>query len=1042
MLTAVSEYAGYAVTYDGKLYGWGSNATYDGINAATNTPTLVKAGQSGEATMDDVIQIRTSGYATVALKSNGTVFTWGQTDVSLGNSTQGTYNATGGQITTNATPIQVLQGAGGVAGKTKNFLENVTDVEVAGAGSTVLFTAVQNGDTGVWWGNAVNQAAVFAATTTSGVTPYKFANGNTTYGSKITRIHGGVVPKNGINMVVEHAGGKTYAHGYVGNSTGAISDTSKGAAWTVYDYVVSGTNGLVDFASSKNNVAIGGAIRMDGSVITWGSINSSGQLGDGSTTASPSVAVQVGGSSSDKLVIAESRIYAKTDTANRNPKKEYTSGIPVIVRLSEDEKLVIDKSKITTNSSFNVFGTGGVASAVTFTSTDEKLATVDQNGVVTPNTNGKYGELEIYVTETSTKIRETFKLQIKPAGALAMPQIVAGTNHMAVLKADGTVWTWGLSAALGTGNTGNSNTPVQVKTSASANLENVVNIAAYGNMTYAVTEDGKLYRWGQATGWNTSSNYILNGATNIYYATQVSGVSNAVLVEIGNYAGYAITSNGDLYGWGADGSFNGTQIATGAPTAVKGGEAGTATLGNIISVKHDGSATIALKSNGTVFTWGYMPNGTNYTTLNGGTTAVSNTPVQVLQGNAVAGKSNKFLENVTDIETVRVNDYDSSSNPNNQNYNQQMFYVVQNGTGYYWGSSIYAGYGYDNDQFIGGNSIQSPGLQVKVPTRLSDKTNVAEIYSNITRLKTSRVARNQHYNAQPYTAAGALMAQHSDSRILVSGYAGNNTGVLLSSAGQNASNYRYINGVYIVSDPIDYVASHNSPIGGAIKQDGSVVAWGNVGSNGEMGNGSNYASTNNPAWVGGSGSEGLSFGAGTLYDKSNTSKAKENYTKVPGVVRLAEDEVFQINTSAITTQYGFNVLKRADKPSNLKFVSTDNTIASVSDSGRITPNTNKIYGEAEVYVYDQDTGLRATVKVEVRPSKAVALPQIVVGANHMAVLKSDGTVWTWGAAAALGTGSTANAVAPAQVKTATASYLTNVIQIAAAGNITYAVTGD
>lgn len=138
--------------------------------------------------MDDVISIRTSGYATIALKSNGTVFTWG-TARYLGGSTLGTYNAASGQKTNNATPIQVLQGLA-VSGRTQNFLERVTDIEINGISQNVGFYAVQDGNTAVWWSRIDNVNAVFAATATNTATPLKFANGNTTYGNNITRLHG------------------------------------------------------------------------------------------------------------------------------------------------------------------------------------------------------------------------------------------------------------------------------------------------------------------------------------------------------------------------------------------------------------------------------------------------------------------------------------------------------------------------------------------------------------------------------------------------------------------------------------------------------------------------------------------------------------------------------------------------------------------------------------------------------------------------------------------------------------------------------------
>jgi hypothetical protein len=74
------------------------------------------------------------------------------------------------------------------------------------------------------------------------------------------------------------------------------------------------------------------------------------------------------------------------------------------------------------------------------------------------------------------------------------PMIVAGQNHVAVLKSDGTVWTWGgnRSGQLGNGSTTNQLTPVQVK-----GMTGVTALAAGSNHTVALKSDGTVWYWGR-----------------------------------------------------------------------------------------------------------------------------------------------------------------------------------------------------------------------------------------------------------------------------------------------------------------------------------------------------------------------------------------------------------------------------------------------------------------------------------------------------------------------------------------------------------------
>jgi len=72
--------------------------------------------------------------------------------------------------------------------------------------------------------------------------------------------------------------------------------------------------------------------------------------------------------------------------------------------------------------------------------------------------------------------------------------VAAGGAHSLALKADGTVWSWGINTygQLGNNTIALSRTPVQV-----SNLSNVVAITAGFQSSYALKADGTVSAWVQ-----------------------------------------------------------------------------------------------------------------------------------------------------------------------------------------------------------------------------------------------------------------------------------------------------------------------------------------------------------------------------------------------------------------------------------------------------------------------------------------------------------------------------------------------------------------
>lgn len=194
--------------------------------------------------------------------------------------------------------------------------------------------------------------------------------------------------------------------------------------------------------------------------------------------------------------------------------------------------------------------------------------------------------------------------------------ISAGESHNTALRSDGTVWTWGWNALgqLGNGTTNDAHTPVQV-----SGLSNVVAISARGYHCLSLKSDGTVWGWG----WNAWGQ-LGNGTTSFTTVpVRVVGLTNPAAISAGYMISLALMSNGTVRIWGTDGygemGQGVTSVHSYTPIPVPG-------LSNVVSVSADFQEPEALKSEGTIWMWGWN----NLGQLGNGTTSDTNVPVQVL----------------------------------------------------------------------------------------------------------------------------------------------------------------------------------------------------------------------------------------------------------------------------------------------------------------------------------------------------------------------------------------------------------------------------
>jgi alpha-tubulin suppressor-like RCC1 family protein len=237
-----------------------------------------------------------------------------------------------------------------------------------------------------------------------------------------------------------------------------------------------------------------------------------------------------------------------------------------------------------------------------------------------------------------------------------------GQNHTVALK-DGTAYAWGHngSGQLGTGplsGTGaNSDLPVKVHGAGDVGfLTDVLAVAAGGNFSLAlvsdgtgdgVPNDGDVYAWGDNFQGQLGNNSPAssNVPVQVHGAGDVGFLTDVVDIAAGSAHGLAVKSDGTVWAWGYDGFGQLGDSASHAgnlsrlPVQVE-GVGGTGFLSGVSSVAGGGLHSLALKTDGSVYAWGY--NGTGGLGNGGGPD--SSTPVQV-KGEGGSGS----LSSVTDI---------------------------------------------------------------------------------------------------------------------------------------------------------------------------------------------------------------------------------------------------------------------------------------------------------------------------------------------------------------------------------------------------------
>jgi alpha-tubulin suppressor-like RCC1 family protein len=195
--------------------------------------------------------------------------------------------------------------------------------------------------------------------------------------------------------------------------------------------------------------------------------------------------------------------------------------------------------------------------------------------------------------------------------------VAVGAQHQLALSRDGTVWSWDANqyGQCGTGETTESYTFPQKVRDAEGVLQRVARIAAGTHFSLALTNEGALYSWGR----NQSGQLGHSDGEELVNEARLALTGVRAMACGGQFA-LAVTSDGTVLAWGANESGQmGTAPGRSAePTAVAG-------LPVIVDVAAGGTCAAALSASGEVWTWG----GNGYGQLGQGTTGDWALPAKV-----------------------------------------------------------------------------------------------------------------------------------------------------------------------------------------------------------------------------------------------------------------------------------------------------------------------------------------------------------------------------------------------------------------------------
>ena len=575
-----------ALKADGTVWTWGNNGSGQlgtGNRNSSATPVQVTA-------LENIIDISIGYNNTFAVKDDGTVWGFGY---------NGYGNLGDGTTSERVLPVQVLR-EDGIA------LENIVKVS-AGMKRTVALDVEGN----VWvWGKDYAKAARKLQTLANIVDisenyavdqngkVYKIADASQLEVENVIKIS-----ESYSHIVLLRNDGKAYSFGDNSKGELGIGNTKNVDVPTLIKNA-SGTDDLQNILEIKAGKEFSMALLKDKTVYIWGS-NSNYKL---TTMQETNQVLPKQNEKINALAIeagVENGAYIDNDGfvytwglgtyGNIGNKLYNTTATPTLVGR---EEVVLDTNNIylhvgekhtieVSNKTFNVLRDIEDTSVNKYESANSKIASVNNNGEVVAN---KEGKTTIVVTKEGTNYSRIAQVTVLANEVEIEPMALTVGSHTVILKADGTVWSYGVNSSyeLGDGTTTSSDMPVKVKFPEGITIKQI----AIGNShNLALDTDGNVWGWGANS----------NNALGVTAKTPVKlKLSNIKKIAANNDQSMALTNDGYVYVWGLN---NNGELGTRTYEAVK-----EPTLlpyvNNILDISLGKNHSLLLTTNGKVLTTG------------------------------------------------------------------------------------------------------------------------------------------------------------------------------------------------------------------------------------------------------------------------------------------------------------------------------------------------------------------------------------------------------------------------------------------------------
>ena len=594
-----------ALKNDGTVWAWGSNSYGQlGDNTTTQrlTPVQVK-GPGGTGYLTGISAISVGSTHSLALKNDGTVWGWGRNGAGqLGDNT----------TTQRLTPVQV-KGPGGTG--------YLTGISAISAESTSSLALKNDGTVWGWGANGVGQLG--DNTTTDRYTPIQVLGpGGTGYLTDIT-----VITVGWYHSLALKDDGTVWTWGI--NTYGQLGDNTTNQRLTPVQVLgPEGVGFLVGVDAISGSEYYSMALKDDGSVWSWGN-NVYGNLGD-NTTTQRSTPVQVLGPGGTGYLtgITEIGNGESHSLALKNDGTVWAWGSGSYGKLGNN-------SSSTQRTPIQVLDSAAAGNINNITSVAAgrwySLALKNDSTVYAWGYNSS-GQLGTGDTNSRSVPNSVLKSDVSSQLFSNAKVITGGDNQSLALKNDGTVWAWGSNSygQLGDNTTTQRLTPVQVKGPGGVGyLTDITAITANSTHCMALKNDGTVWAWGENNAGQLGDNTITQRLTPVQVKASggVGYLTGVNAIAASQYYSLALKNDGTVWGWGSNiggqlGDNTTTQRLT--PVQVKGPD-GVEYLDSITSITTGRGHSLAIKSDGTVWAWGYN----SFGQLGDNTTTQRLTPVQV-----------------------------------------------------------------------------------------------------------------------------------------------------------------------------------------------------------------------------------------------------------------------------------------------------------------------------------------------------------------------------------------------------------------------------